>query len=177
MWGYWFRGRPSPYQLRQDRGELLARTKPDFDPTHRRGASRVRGRVTAGPDSRPNVVDRPGRRNVTMAETMLRTKTGAEPAGSSSKPIADYGLLSDCNTAALVARDGSVDWLCLPRFDGPAVFASILDPDAGHWTIRPVGDYTVERRYSDGSLVLETTFTTPTGSVRLRDALAFVKGQ
>src|SRR5262245_2689862 len=112
-----------------------------------------------------------------MAETMLRTKTGAEPTGSSSKPIADYGLLSDCNTAALVARDGSVDWLCLPRFDGPAVFASLLDPDAGHWTIRPVGDYTVERRYSDGSLVLETTFTTPTGSVRLRDALAFVKGQ
>jgi GH15 family glucan-1,4-alpha-glucosidase len=93
------------------------------------------------------------------------------------KPIADYGLLSDCNTAALVARDGSIDWLCLPRFDAPAVFAAILDPDAGHWSIRPAGEFASERRYADGSLVLATTFTTDTGSVVVRDALVFAEGQ
>jgi GH15 family glucan-1,4-alpha-glucosidase len=94
-----------------------------------------------------------------------------------SLPIAEYGLLSDSNTAALESRDGSIDWLCLPRFDSPAVFARLLDPDAGHWSIRPVGEFTAERRYLDGSLVLETTFTTDTGVVRLRDALAFAEGQ
>ena len=110
-----------------------------------------------------------------MTETLASPKTIASPGGS--KPIADYGLLSDSNTAALVARDGSIDWLCLPRFDAPAVFAAILDPDAGHWSIRPAGDFTSERRYVDGSLVLETVFTTETGSVRLRDALLFSEGQ
>ena len=112
-----------------------------------------------------------------MADTMLRTETYVDPLSAGSKPIADYGLLSDCNTAALVARDGSVDWLCLPRFDAPAVFSAILDPDAGHWSIRPVGEYESRRRYVDGSLVLETEFTTPTGTVRLRDALVFRDGQ
>ena len=61
-------------------------------------------------------------------------------------PIASYGLLSDCSTAALVGADGSIDWLCLPRFDSPAVFARLLDSDAGHWSIAPVGDCTVTRR-------------------------------
>jgi GH15 family glucan-1,4-alpha-glucosidase len=110
-----------------------------------------------------------------MTETLSRMRSPA--AAGASKPIADYGLLSDCTTAALVARDGSIDWLCLPRFDAPAVFAAILDPDAGHWSIRPVGEFTSERRYADGSLVLETTFTTATGSVVLRDALVFAEGQ
>ncbi len=102
--------------------------------------------------------------------------TRARPTGGST-PIADYGLLSDCNSAALSSKDGSIDWLCLPRFDGPAVFARILDPDAGHWSITPAGEFTSEHRYLDGTLVLETTFTTPTGSVRLVDALAFAEGQ
>jgi len=110
-----------------------------------------------------------------MTET-LSSPTSTR-AASGSKPIADYGLLSDCTTSALVARDGSIDWLCLPRFDAPAVFAAILDPEAGHWSIRPSGEYEIERGYADGSLVLETTFTTETGSVVLRDALAFVDGQ
>src|SRR5690242_6269982 len=92
-------------------------------------------------------------------------------------PIADYGLLADCNSAALVSRDGSIDWLCVPRYDSPSVFARILDPDAGHWSIRPAGDYGAERRYLPGTLVVETTFTTPTGSVRLVDAMAFAEGQ
>jgi alpha,alpha-trehalase len=94
-----------------------------------------------------------------------------------SRPIADYGLLADCNSAALVTSDGSIDWLCLPRYDSPAIFSRILDPDAGHWSIRPVGEFTAERRYLPGTLVIETTFTTDDGVVRLRDAMAFAEGQ
>jgi GH15 family glucan-1,4-alpha-glucosidase len=94
-----------------------------------------------------------------------------------SQPIAEYGLLADCNSAALVARDGSIDWLCLPRYDSESVFGRILDPDAGHWSIRPVGAFTSERRYLPGTLVIETAFTTETGSVKLSDALAFARGQ
>ena len=93
------------------------------------------------------------------------------------KPIADYGLLSDCNTSALVARDGSIDWLCMPRFDSPALFARILDPSAGHWTIAPAIDAKAERVYVDGSLVVETTFSTDTGTVTLSDGMAFAEGQ
>ena len=98
-----------------------------------------------------------------------------EPRGS--QPVAAYGLLADCNSAALVARDGSIDWLCLPRYDSPSVFGRILDPAAGHWSIRPAGAFTSERRYLPGTLVIETTFTTDTGSVRLTDAMLFAEGQ
>jgi GH15 family glucan-1,4-alpha-glucosidase len=98
-------------------------------------------------------------------------------AAAASTPIADYGLLADCNSAALVSRDGSVDWLCLPRYDSDAVFSRILDPRAGHWALRPAGAFTAERRYLPGTLVIETTFTTDTGSVRVRDAMAFEAGQ
>jgi GH15 family glucan-1,4-alpha-glucosidase len=93
------------------------------------------------------------------------------------RPIADYGLLADCNSAALVDRDGSIDWLCLPRYDAAALFSRILDPDAGHWAIRPVGSFSTERRYLPGTLVIETTFRTDGGSVRLTDALLFAAGQ
>ena len=93
------------------------------------------------------------------------------------EPIASYGMLSDCSSAALVSRTGSIDWLCVPRFDSPAVFSRLLDPGAGHWSIRPAGRFEVQRRYLPGTLVLETTFTTPTGTLRLTDALAFAHGQ
>jgi GH15 family glucan-1,4-alpha-glucosidase len=91
--------------------------------------------------------------------------------------IGDYGLLADCHSAALVGRDGSVDWLCLPRYDSRSVFARILDPAAGHWSIRPRGDWRSSRRYLPGSLVLETTFEASGGKVRVIDALAFEPGQ
>ena len=94
-----------------------------------------------------------------------------------STPIADYGLLADCHSAALVSKEGSIDWLCLPRYDSPAVFARLLDPDAGHWSIRPVAPFEVTRRYLPGTLVIETTFTTGQGTIRLLDAMAFVEGQ
>ena len=93
-------------------------------------------------------------------------------------PIADYALLSDCHSAGIVGRDGSIDWLCLPRFDSPALFARVLDPDAGHWQIAPTGDdYEAKRRYLPGTLVLETTFRTSAGAVRVTDAMCFQEGQ
>jgi len=90
----------------------------------------------------------------------------------SSLPIGDYALLSDCRSAALVSRAGSVDWLCFPRFDSPAVFARILDPDGGHFAIRPAGDFQASRGYVDQTMALETTFRTATGIAVLTDAMA-----
>jgi GH15 family glucan-1,4-alpha-glucosidase len=90
----------------------------------------------------------------------------------SSTPLADYALLSDCRSAALVSRDGSVDWLCFPRFDAPSVFARLLDGDAGHCSIRPAGKAEVTRAYLEGSMALETRFRSPTGVAVLVDALA-----
>jgi Domain of unknown function (DUF5911) len=90
----------------------------------------------------------------------------------SSLPIGDYALLSDCRSAALVSRHGSVDWLCFPRFDGPSVFARLLDHEAGHFSVRVAGATEVTRRYLDGTMVLETTFRTPTGTAVLLDAMA-----
>ena len=89
-----------------------------------------------------------------------------------SLPIGDYALLSDCRSAALVSRDGSVDWLCFPRFDGPSVFCRLLDPAGGRFAIRPAGEFQASRRYADQTMVLETTFTTPGGTAVLTDALA-----
>jgi alpha,alpha-trehalase len=90
-----------------------------------------------------------------------------------SLPIGEYALISDCRSAALVSRDGSVDWLCFPRFDGPSVFCRLLDPAGGHFAIRPAGESQSSRRYVDQTLVLETTFTTASGTAVLTDALAF----
>ncbi len=87
-------------------------------------------------------------------------------------PIGDYALLSDCRCAALVSRAGSVDWLCFPRFDAPAVFARILDPAGGHFAIRPAGEFEASRAYVDQTMVLETTFRTADGTAMLTDAMA-----
>ncbi|MDP9459156.1 MAG: glycoside hydrolase family 15 protein [Actinomycetota bacterium] len=91
--------------------------------------------------------------------------------------IADYALLGDCQGAALVALDGSIDWWCPARFDAPSVFARLLDPDAGHWWIRPRQEWTVTRRYVEGSMVIQTDFTTADGVLRLTDALALGAGE
>jgi GH15 family glucan-1,4-alpha-glucosidase len=94
-----------------------------------------------------------------------------------SRPIADYALLSDCHSAALVGRDGSIEWLCLPRFDSPSIFARLLDDRAGHWRFGPHDIVDVSRAYRRGSLVLETTFTCARGRGVLVDAFAFGEGE
>ena len=88
-------------------------------------------------------------------------------------PIADYGFLSDCESAALVAPSGNVEWLCLPRMDSPSVFGAMLDRGAGGFRLGPA-DMTVPaaRRYLPGTMVLETSWGTPTGWIIVRDAAA-----
>jgi GH15 family glucan-1,4-alpha-glucosidase len=88
-------------------------------------------------------------------------------------PIEDYALIGDLHTAALVGRDGSIDWLCLPRFDSGACFAALLgDESHGHWQLRPAGEVTgTSRRYRDGTLVLETDFETAEGAARVVDCM------
>jgi GH15 family glucan-1,4-alpha-glucosidase len=87
--------------------------------------------------------------------------------------IEQYAMLGDTQTAALVADDGSVDWLCAPRFDSPACFAALLGtPDHGRWLLAPAaGGRASTRRYRDNTLVLETEFETPEGAVRIVDCM------
>jgi GH15 family glucan-1,4-alpha-glucosidase len=87
-------------------------------------------------------------------------------------PIADYALLSDCNSIVLSSRAGSIDWMCCPRFDAPSFFGALLGDEAGRWSIRPQEPKTTERRYVGRTLVLETTWTTATGTVVAREAMA-----
>ena len=85
-------------------------------------------------------------------------------------PIEDYALIGDCETAGLVGRDGSIDWLCLPRFDSDSCFTALLgNQQNGHWMIAPEEAAQVSRRYKGDTLILETTFRTSSGSVVLVD--------
>ena len=93
-------------------------------------------------------------------------------APSPFPPIADYAFLSNCHTSALVAPDGSVDWLCLPRFDSPSVFGMLLDRQAGSFRLGPFGvDFPSARIYEPGTNIVATTWETPTGWIVVRDAL------
>src|SRR5512143_2352553 len=93
-------------------------------------------------------------------------------------PIADYALIGNTRTSALVGRDGSIDWLCLPRFDSAACFAALLGrPEHGRWLLAPIGEvHQVRRAYRVDSLVLETDFETSTGAVRLIDSMPLEAG-
>jgi GH15 family glucan-1,4-alpha-glucosidase len=87
-------------------------------------------------------------------------------------PIADYAFLSDCETTALIAPSGNVEWMCLPRMDSPSVFGAILDRDAGGFRLGPAGvEVPAGRRYLPGTMVLETSWETPTGWIIVRDVL------
>jgi alpha,alpha-trehalase len=87
-------------------------------------------------------------------------------------PIADYGFLSDCHTCALVASDGSIEWMCLPHFDSPSIFGAVLDRGAGSWRVGPYGVYVpAGRRYIPGTNIIETTWMTPQGWLRVVEAL------
>src|SRR5580658_78563 len=87
-------------------------------------------------------------------------------------PIGDYGFLSDCEVTALIAPSGSVEWLCLPRMDGPSVFGSLLDRDAGWFKFGPADvEVPADRRYLPGTMVLETPWSSGAGWLVIRDCL------
>jgi GH15 family glucan-1,4-alpha-glucosidase len=99
-----------------------------------------------------------------------------EGAHMSTTRIADYALLSDRHSAALVSSGGSIDWLCFPRFDSPSIFGRLLGEEAGHWSVWAASATQVTRRYVGRTMVLETIFRTPTGRVAITDALAMGDG-
>src|SRR5271166_3326003 len=107
-------------------------------------------------------------------ETVSRPGSAKQSAAAPSPfpPIADFAFLSDCHTGALVAPDGSIDWLCVPRFDAPSVFGTLLDRQAGSFRLGPFGiNVPSARIYEPGTNMLLTTWKTPTGWAGVRDAL------
>ena len=90
--------------------------------------------------------------------------------------IKDYAIIGDCRTAALISREGSIDWLCLPDFSSPSIFARLIDEEGGCFAVRPRGGFTATRRYLDATPVLETTFQAADGVLRLLDLFPIVNG-
>jgi GH15 family glucan-1,4-alpha-glucosidase len=111
------------------------------------------------------------------ADNPKSERAGGGTSQPGPSPIEDYALIGDCHTAALVSKDGSIDWLCWPRFDSPACFAALLgSPGNGRWRIAPAEPpVRVTRRYLPGTMVLETLFETASGTVALIDFMAVEK--
>jgi GH15 family glucan-1,4-alpha-glucosidase len=145
-------------------------------------------RVDHGRDERHGRLGAAGGSDVAAVRTMIvdvsasaktnRRRAAAAPRGGASSgrspftPIGSYGFLSDCHTGALVAPDGAVDWLCVPRFDSPSVFGALLDRGAGNFRFGPFGvNVPSDRLYEPGTNTLVTWWNTPTGWVVIRDAL------
>ena len=127
-------------------------------------------------DILPAVEGRDGHRPtapVTQSRAPIRQIVPDVPLGGSPfPPIADYGFLSDCETVALVAPSGNVEWMCLPRVDSPSVFGAMLDRDAGSFRLGPLGiQVPASRRYLPGTMVLETSWWTGGGWIIVRDVL------
>jgi GH15 family glucan-1,4-alpha-glucosidase len=151
-----------------------------------RAACRLRGRSEA---PRGTLTIRSGARGETQAGCTSAAWHGeasewrgmrnpdATSAEDEFPAIGDYALIGDCGSTALVSRNGAVEWLCLPRFDSPSLFAAILDRErGGSFRIAPTLPYRSVRRYVDGTAVLETEFHTATGVLRLRDCMVAVPG-
>jgi GH15 family glucan-1,4-alpha-glucosidase len=108
--------------------------------------------------------------SATKPEVDAAPQSAAAP--SPFPPIAEYAFISDCHTGALIAPDGGIGWLCVPRFDAPSVFGSLLDRQGGYFRLAPFGiNVPSSRRYEPGTNILETTWHTPSGWVVVRDAL------
>ena len=137
------------------------RTHPDRGDPRQRQARR-----------RPRTLARPLGDLVTAVEPDNERKPQSAAAPSPFPPIASYAFLSNCHTGALVAPDGAIDWLCVPRFDSPSVFGSLLDREAGFFRFAPFGiNHPTAVVYEPGTNVLETTWKTPNGWIVVRDAL------
>ena len=109
---------------------------------------------------------------MTAVDDKAQTAPQSAAAPSPFPPIAEYAFLSDCHTGALIAPDGGIGWLCVPRFDAPSVFGTLLDRQAGYFRLAPFGiNVPSSRRYEPGTNILETTWHTPSGWVVVRDAL------
>jgi GH15 family glucan-1,4-alpha-glucosidase len=116
---------------------------------------------------------------MSAAKTPTRSRKPAQEAQPQSAaapspfpPIAEYAFISDCHTGALIAPDGAIDWLCVPCFDAASVFGSLIDRQAGFFRFAPYGiNHPTARIYEPGTNVLQTTWKTPSGWVRVRDAL------
>jgi GH15 family glucan-1,4-alpha-glucosidase len=94
------------------------------------------------------------------------------------RPIADYGLIGDCHSAALISKDGSIDWLCLPRFDSPSVFGRLLDAESGgHFSVSPAGAFESQAEYVPDTCILTTTFRIVGGSAVLTDFMPLERGE
>src|SRR3954464_6127794 len=114
------------------------------------------------------MAEAPARRRTRRRQAPLRVADGASPF----PPIASYGFLSNSHPGALVAPDGSIEWMCLPHFDGPSVFGSLLDRGAGSFRVGPYGvAVPASRRYEPGTNILETTWMSSKGWAIVRDAL------
>src|SRR5215212_6374222 len=109
-----------------------------------------------------------------MSEQRSRPEAQSAAAPSPFPAISDYAFLSNCHTGALVAPDGAIDWLCVPRFDSPSVFGALLDRRAGCLRLGPFRATVPSARiYEPGTNVLATTWQTPSGWAMVRDALTF----
>jgi GH15 family glucan-1,4-alpha-glucosidase len=129
-------------------------------------------RKKAAAQARGKAVRPPGSAAATARLARPAVSPSQWDGGSPFPPIAEYAFLSDCHTGALIAPDGSVEWLCLPRFDQASIFGALLDRSAGSFRVAPYGvDVPAGRRYEPGTNVLETTWMTPTGWLVVRDAM------
>jgi GH15 family glucan-1,4-alpha-glucosidase len=128
--------------------------------------------MSASTSSQPRGGSGSPRRPEHQAPETAKPRGQSAAAPSPFPPIADYAFLSDCHTGALIAPDGSVGWLCVPRFDSPSVFASLLDRQAGYLRVGPFGvQHPTARAYEPGTNVMVTTWKTPSGWAEVREAL------
>src|SRR6185312_11185366 len=118
------------------------------------------------------------KQRMSLGSAASHLKDRGFPSAHMSSRIEDYAFIGDRQSAALVARNGSIDWLCWPRFDSPACFAALLGrTENGRWRVAPSGrSIRVRRSYRQGTLILETVFETSTGTAKLVDFMPLREG-